>query len=83
MHAGGALHAARGQSLAWQEQKRIEVLIQGTVAATAVPALLVRLRSLCVGSERELCRWERTLQSTLPAPAADQASGGVITRLLM
>ena len=50
-----------------QEQRQTEVVVVGTVAAAAVPALLTRLRALCVGGERELSSWDRTLHSTLPA----------------
>ena len=49
-----------------QEQQQTEVVVVGTVAAAAVPALLTRLRALCVGGECELSSWDRTLQSTLP-----------------
>ena len=51
-----------------QEQQQTEVVVVGSVAAAVVPALLTRLRALCVGGERELSSWDRTLQSTLPLP---------------
>ena len=53
--------------LAQEQQQQTEVMVVGSVAAAVVPALLTRLRALCVGGERELSSWDRTLQSTLPA----------------
>ena len=65
-HSAAVAHA-RGMPLA-QEQQQTEVVVVGSVAAAVVPALLTRLRALCVGGERELSSWDRTLQSTLPLP---------------
>jgi hypothetical protein len=79
-HSDGRLHAAaavRGPLPLWQEQKLSEVAVVGSVAACNVPALTARLRRHCVGSERELCRLERTLRSTLPDRAGDQAEPGL------
>ena len=67
MKRDGGLHAAVGtRPPTWQEQQQCEALCLGTIRADAVKPLLLTLRKTCVGSERELRRWERTLRSSLP-----------------
>lgn len=67
MQRDGGLRAAAGtRPPTWQEMQQIEALCLGTIRAEAVRLLLLTLRKMCVGSERELRRRERSLSSALP-----------------